>query len=129
MQDSIWYAVGIALYFWGIQILESSIITPNVVGNSVKANPYAIILAIFIGGEVWGAAGMVLFIPLLALIKVFCWLVEPLQAYGFLLTDPDVHKEGFLSKKFNQIKDKFISNEKTEEDKGEKMKEASTAVK
>ncbi len=129
MQDSIWYAVGIALYFWGIQILESSIITPNVVGNSVKANPYAIILAIFIGGEVWGAAGMVLFIPLLALIKVFCRLVEPLQAYGFLLTDPDVHKEGFLSKKFNQIKDKFISNEKTEEDKGEKMKEASTAVK
>jgi len=107
MKDSLLYPVGIGLYFWGIQILESSIITPNVVGNSVRTNPFAIILAIFIGGEVWGPAGMVLFIPMLALIKVFCRLVEPLQPYGFLLTDPDAHKEGFLSKGFNKIKEKF----------------------
>lgn len=107
MEDSIWYPIGIGLYFWGIQILESGIITPNVVGNSVRTNPYGIILAIFIGGEVWGPAGMVLFIPMLALIKVFCRLVEPLRPYGFLLTDPDAQKEGFLAKGFNKIKEKF----------------------
>ena len=110
MRDSIWYPIGIGLYFWGIQILESSIITPNVVGNSVKVNPYAILLAIFIGGEVWGPAGMVLFIPMLALIKVFCRMVEPLQPYGFLLTDPEANKPGFISKGFNKIKEKFSSS-------------------
>ncbi|MDQ3395861.1 MAG: AI-2E family transporter [Bacteroidota bacterium] len=107
MKDTIWFPIGIALYFWGIQIIESSIITPNVVGNSVRTNPYAIILAVFIGGEVWGAAGMVLFIPMLALVKVFCRLIEPLHPYGFLLTDPDVHKDGFLTKGFNKIKGMF----------------------
>ncbi|CAN5391275.1 AI-2E family transporter [soil metagenome] len=110
MRDSIWYPIGIGLYFWGIQILESSIITPNVVGNSVKVNPYAILLAIFIGGEIWGPAGMVLFIPMLALIKVFCRLVEPLQPYGFLLTDPEAHKLGFLSKGIKKFKEKFSSS-------------------
>lgn len=104
MNGSVWYAVGIGLYFWGIQILESSIITPNVVGNSVRANPYAILIAIFVGGEIWGAAGMVLFIPMLALIMVFCNLVEPLHPYGYLLSDPEADQTGMFKKGFKKLK-------------------------
>lgn len=89
MRDSIWYAIGIAIYFTVIQILESSVITPNIVGKQVKVNPYAILLAIFIGGELWGPAGMVLFIPMVAQLKMMCTMIEPLKPFGFLLSEPD----------------------------------------
>ncbi|WMJ72794.1 AI-2E family transporter [Cytophagaceae bacterium ABcell3] len=107
MEDSLWFPVGIALYFWVLQILESNIITPNIVGTKVRVNPYAIILAIFIGGEVWGPAGMVLFIPLLAILKVVCKVVEPLKPYGFLLTDPGKDEVTTFQKVYHKIKSWF----------------------
>lgn len=107
MEDALWMPVVIALYFWFIQILESNIITPNVVGSRVRVNPYMIILAIFFGEQIWGAAGMVLFIPMLAIVKVLCKLIEPLEPFGFLLTDPHEDQEGIIRKAFNKIKSKF----------------------
>lgn len=107
MKDSLMYPLGIALYFVFIQQIESYIITPNVVGNRVKINPYAIILAIFIGNEVWGPAGMVLFIPMLAIIKVICKVVPDLNPYFFLLSDPEAEKSSFLTKAFDKVKGFF----------------------
>jgi predicted PurR-regulated permease PerM len=104
MKDSLWYPVGIAMYFTFIQQLESYIITPNVVGQRVKINPYMIILAIFLGSEVWGPAGMVLFIPMLAIIKVLCKVVPDLHPYFFLLSDPDGEKDTMFMKAFKKVK-------------------------
>lgn len=107
MKDSLLYPVGIALYFVFIQQVESYIITPNVVGNRVKINPYGIILAIFIGNEVWGPAGMVLFIPMLAILKVICKVVPELNPYFFLLSDPEAEKDTMLSRAFDKVKGFF----------------------
>jgi predicted PurR-regulated permease PerM len=107
MQDSLWYPVGIAIYFTLVQQLESYVITPNVVGNRVKINPYMIILAIFLGNEVWGPAGMVLFIPMLAILKVVCRVVPELNPYFFLLSDPEGDKETKISKAFEKVKGWF----------------------
>lgn len=89
MKDSVWYPVIIGVYFIVIQLLESSVITPNIVGKRMGVNPYAIILAVFFGSVVWGPLGMVLFIPLTAQIKVICTVAEPLKAFGFVLSDPE----------------------------------------
>jgi len=98
-KDSLWYPFIVAIYFLIIQLLESSLITPNIVGSKMKVNPYAIILAVFIGGTVWGPPGMVFFIPLLAQLKCLLQHIEPLQPYGFLLSDPaTAHKESFFKK-------------------------------
>ncbi len=107
MYDSLAMPIGIAFYFWGIQILESSIITPNVVGNRVSVNPYMILIAIFVGGELWGPLGMVLFIPLLALVKVLFNLVPDLKPYGYLLTDPSAGDSGSLQSFVGKVKSKF----------------------
>jgi predicted PurR-regulated permease PerM len=53
MEDDMSYPIAVALYFWVIQLLESSIITPNIVGKRMGVNPFAILLAVFIGGR-WG---------------------------------------------------------------------------
>ncbi|MEM9673851.1 MAG: AI-2E family transporter [Bacteroidota bacterium] len=87
-KDSLWYPMGVALLFWAVQFLEGNFITPNVVGGRVSINPFAAILALFFGGMIWGAIGMILSIPMLAIAKVVFDEIEPLQPYGFLLGNP-----------------------------------------
>ena len=86
--DSLWYPLGVALIFWGVQFLEGNFITPNIVGGRVSINPFAAILALFFGGIIWGPIGMILSIPILAITKVIFDAIEPLQPYGFLIGNP-----------------------------------------
>ncbi|WP_046312839.1 AI-2E family transporter [Pontibacter korlensis] len=85
-------AVLVVLVFMFVQFLEGNFITPFVVGSKVSINPFAAIVALLIGGEVWGAAGMVLSIPIIAIMKVIFDVYEPLQPFGFLLADLDETK-------------------------------------
>ncbi|MBQ5636557.1 MAG: AI-2E family transporter, partial [Selenomonadales bacterium] len=50
--------------------LESSIIHPNVVGDSIGMHPLAVLFFVFLGGEVGGLVGMVIGVPLAAIIKI-----------------------------------------------------------
>ncbi len=102
-KDSLWYPVGVALIFWGVQFLEGNFITPNVVGSSVSINPFAAIIALFFGGMIWGPIGMILAIPILAIIKVICDAVESLKPYGFLLGNPPDEQEA-RARKRNRLK-------------------------
>lgn len=52
------------------QILEGNVISPQVVGRSLKMHPLFIILALMIGGEVAGIAGLILAVPFFAVMKV-----------------------------------------------------------
>jgi predicted PurR-regulated permease PerM len=92
-QDSLGLALGVALVFWVVQILEGNFITPNVVGNSVSLNPFVAIIGLIVGGQIWGAAGMILFIPFLAMLKVVFDAIDHLRPYGFILGTPVVENE------------------------------------
>jgi predicted PurR-regulated permease PerM len=85
-------AGGVMLLMWAIQFTEGHFITPNIVGSKVSLNPFAAILALIIGGQLWGPIGMILFIPYTAVLKVICDNIEDLQPYGFLLGNPEHHK-------------------------------------
>jgi predicted PurR-regulated permease PerM len=89
-KDSIWYAVGVAGVFTAVQFLEGNFITPNIVGSKVSVNPLAAIIALLIGGMLWGPAGMILSIPFTAILKVILDNIEPLEPFGFLLGEPPV---------------------------------------
>ncbi|MGK7393819.1 MAG: AI-2E family transporter [Candidatus Cyclobacteriaceae bacterium M3_2C_046] len=87
-KDSLWYPIGVALLFWLVQFVEGNFITPNVIGSRVSINPFAAIIALFIGGMIWGVMGMILAIPMLAIIKVIADSAEPLHQVGYLLGNP-----------------------------------------
>ncbi|HLR08290.1 MAG TPA: AI-2E family transporter [Bacillota bacterium] len=55
---------------FAIQLIESNLISPYVVGRSVRIHPIAIIFALLLGGEVGGAIGMILAVPVLTVCKV-----------------------------------------------------------
>lgn len=68
--DSAWYPVGVILMFTVVQYLEANIIYPVAVGNRLHLNTLVIFIAIILGGILWGAAGMILFIPFVAILKL-----------------------------------------------------------
>lgn len=87
-KDSNWYALGVAGVFTVVQLLEGNFITPNIVGSKVSVNPLAAIIALIIGGILWGPSGMILSIPFTAITKVILDHIEPLEPFGFLLGEP-----------------------------------------
>lgn len=54
----------------GVQVLEGTFITPRVLGDSVGLSPLAIILALVIGGQLFGLLGIFLAVPGAAVVKV-----------------------------------------------------------
>lgn len=87
-KDSYWYAVGVVGIFWFVQVLEGNFITPYIVGKNVSINPLIAIFSLLLLGKLWGMAGLVLALPVTAIIKVVFDSVPGLKPYGFLLGEP-----------------------------------------
>jgi predicted PurR-regulated permease PerM len=68
---NVWLQIlGVLLVFWLIQTLEGFVITPKIVGDKVGLNPFTAIIALLIGGELFGIAGMLLAIPTAGVLRV-----------------------------------------------------------
>lgn len=83
--NSIWYPLGVIAVFSIVQFLEANVIFPFAVGNRLKINTLAIIVTIIAGGILWGAAGMILFIPFLGILKLIADRIESLKIISVLL--------------------------------------------
>ncbi|WP_299821372.1 AI-2E family transporter [uncultured Pontibacter sp.] len=112
-------AVLVIAVFMFVQFLEGNFITPFVVGSKVSINPFAAIVALLIGGEIWGAAGMILSIPLIAMLKVVFDVYPPLTPFGFLLADIDTvntKKRGRVSNWFQEMWNGIARGKRKKED-------------
>ncbi|GEO03675.1 AI-2E family transporter [Adhaeribacter aerolatus] len=116
---SLFNALIVVGIFTFVQFLEGNFITPNITGSKVSINPFAAILALIIGGEIWGAAGMILSIPVIAMLKVVFDAYEPLRPIGFLLGDTSQKntEPGFFSNLITRIKKKLKSQPSEQETK------------
>ena len=50
-----------------------------------KLNPLATIMVILLGNLIWGVPGMILFVPLFAILKVIFDEIPQLHPYGYIL--------------------------------------------
>jgi predicted PurR-regulated permease PerM len=85
MYDSLLIPLGVIIIFAIAQFLEGNFITPNIMGATISLNPIVAIIALLIGGQIWGIAGMILFIPMVGVLKAIFDNIEPLEPYGYLL--------------------------------------------
>ncbi|GBF10077.1 AI-2E family transporter [Tepidibacillus sp. HK-1] len=53
-----------------VQTLESNVFAPQIVGKSLHIHPLFIILSLLVGGEIGGIAGLILAVPIFAILKV-----------------------------------------------------------
>lgn len=71
MHTQEWMPVlAVAGVFGVVQALEGMVITPRVVGENIGLHPVAVILAVLLGGELFGLAGMILGVPGVAVLNV-----------------------------------------------------------
>ena len=87
--NSIWYPLGVVAVFTVVQYLEANVIFPFAVSSRLKVNTLVTIVAIIAGGILWGAAGMVLFIPFLGILKLVADRTASLKAISVLLGTGD----------------------------------------
>ncbi|MBD3282475.1 MAG: AI-2E family transporter [Candidatus Portnoybacteria bacterium] len=59
------------ILYVAVQQVENYVIVPLVIGRVVKLNPVAVIMALLIGGKLGGIPGMILAVPLAAIVAEF----------------------------------------------------------
>jgi predicted PurR-regulated permease PerM len=82
---NIWYPIGVIAVFSVVQYLEANVIFPKVVGTQLNVSTLAMLVAIIAGGIIWGVAGMVLFIPFVAILKIVSDNIEEWKPMNLLL--------------------------------------------
>jgi predicted PurR-regulated permease PerM len=85
MYDSAWYPLGILGIFAFVQYLEANVIFPFAVSSRLNVNTLVMLVAIFLGGILWGLAGMILFVPFTGIIKLIADYNPKLKTLSMIL--------------------------------------------
>ncbi len=91
-KDSAWYAVGVVAVHAFVQFLEGNFITPKITGSKISINAMAAILALLIGGKIWGIPGMILAVPSVGIMKILLSYSSTLKPLVGLMDDSDPPK-------------------------------------
>jgi len=73
--------------FVGLNLLESYLVTPMVLGHRLTLNPVVIFLGLTFWGWLWGITGALLAVPIMVVLKIICDHSEPLRSIGEFLGD------------------------------------------
>ena len=74
--------LAIAVTLIVVHFLAVNVLTPKLVGRSVKLNALTVTIAMMFWGWMWGGIGLLLAVPITAGIKAVCDNVRSLRAYG-----------------------------------------------
>lgn len=85
--DTTWQPIAVVGLFLTIQTIEGNIITPKVVGSSIQVNPLAAIIALFFAGFIWGVEGLILALPVTAILRILLVHSGRFRPFGLLLSD------------------------------------------
>ena len=106
-------AFKVLLVFLIVQFTENNILTPNIVGNYVKINPFMIILGVIAGGMVWGLPGMFVVIPFLAILRIISEHVPALHPYVYLLGTGGTRRHALTGENFRKFLNR-VRNQKSD---------------
>lgn len=67
----IWRIVGILFVFLVVQSVEGYYLTPRILGGRLSLHPMAVFLGLLIGGKLFGFLGVLLAVPVIAVVQVF----------------------------------------------------------
>ncbi len=102
--DSLWVPIAVTITFWIIQVVESNFLSPRVVGGTLKVNALAAIISIIVGASVWGIAGMILFLPFTAMLKVVCEEYNDLKPIALFIGEQNVKEKSIHIKVLSKWK-------------------------
>jgi len=97
------YVLGVLILYGTVQFIDNNILMPKIVASKIKINEFISIVAVLLGGALWGIPGMFLSLPLIAILKIIFDRIEPLKPFGFLLGNTMSYK-GVRLLKFSKKK-------------------------
>ena len=80
--------IGVAVVFTVGQMLEGMLLTPLLVGDRIGLHPVAVIFAVLAGGQLFGFTGVLLALPVAAVIMVLLRHVHDLYKLSDLYAEP-----------------------------------------
>lgn len=83
--DTIGAALLPAAGFLVLHGVESNVLTPMVLGRTMRINPLAIILWLLLWGWLWGVVGLLVAVPMLVCLKIVASRVDAWQGWSKLL--------------------------------------------
>lgn len=83
VQPAVWVFISFILF----QALDNYFVTPYFLGGEVRLSALSTIVIMICGGFIWGIAGMILFIPMLSIVKIIFDNIPRLEHYGYLIGD------------------------------------------
>lgn len=84
--EDIGRALLISGVYFAVNAVESYFVTPAILGRRMSMNPVAIFIAMIFFGWAWGIYGLLLAVPILAMLKLLCEHVEPLHVVSELIS-------------------------------------------
>ena len=68
--QGLWQFAGVAITFGVAQTVESWVLTPKLVGDRVGLHPVWVLIALLLGGELFGLSGVIVAVPVAAALRV-----------------------------------------------------------
>lgn len=104
-----WQPLAVVGYYATVQTLEGNIITPRIVGKSVRLNPFVAILALVAGGALWGVAGLILAMPTVAVVKIIFSHIDLLKPVSELLRDDVYRRQNIFAEAYDENRFRLLS--------------------
>jgi predicted PurR-regulated permease PerM len=83
--DDLARAMLVPAVFLVLTTLEGQLVTPIVLGRRMSLNPLVTAVALMVGAWVWGVVGLLIAVPVLATVKIFCEHTKELSPVAELL--------------------------------------------
>jgi predicted PurR-regulated permease PerM len=85
--DTLGHSLLVPGVFVGLNLLESYLVTPMVLGRRLTLNPVVIFLGLTFWGWLWGITGALLAVPIMVVFKIMCDHSESMAPIGEFLGD------------------------------------------
>jgi len=72
----------ILITVFGLHIFAINVFYPKLIGKRLQLNPLVVTMSLLVWGWIWGAAGLVLAVPITAALKIIFDHVDSLRPYG-----------------------------------------------
>jgi predicted PurR-regulated permease PerM len=83
--ESTTHALMIPAAFLGLNLIESNLVTPVILGRRMRLNTVAVFVGLIFWWYIWGITGAIIAVPLVAVLKIVCDHIESLRPFGEFL--------------------------------------------
>jgi len=84
--DNLWPAFWIFIILGTIQMAMGNFIEPRLMGEGLGLSPLVVLFSLFFWGWLWGIPGMILAVPIAAVIKIVCSNIPSLEFVASLMS-------------------------------------------